>query len=43
MFVVVLFMNAMVTVGSLASVFRNDKRTFWDRLAGTRVRYRSRG
>jgi serine/threonine protein kinase len=32
-----------IVVGGIAAVFRSDRRTFWDRFAGTRVRYRARG
>jgi len=31
-----------LVVGAVASVFRGDRRAFWDRAASTRVRYRAR-
>ncbi len=31
-----------IVFGAIASVFRSDRRAWWDRVAGTRVRYRPR-
>jgi uncharacterized RDD family membrane protein YckC len=36
---VISFMALPLLGGAIASVFRNDRRAYWDRVAGTRVRY----
>jgi uncharacterized RDD family membrane protein YckC len=35
-------MQLPILVGAIAAAFRADRRAYWDRLAGTRVRYRAR-
>jgi uncharacterized RDD family membrane protein YckC len=40
---VLALMLGPILVGGIASVFRSDKRSYWDRVARTRVSYRTRG